>query len=56
MVKKGYEHLDITFSKTNEKEMELYNWIETKAGLISKTATAKQILYNAMIKEKGLDK
>lgn len=52
MVKNGYEHLDITFSKTNEKEIELFKWIESKAGLISKTAIAKQLLYEAMLKEK----
>lgn len=53
MVKKGYENLDITFSKKNEKEMEIFKWIESKAGVISKTAIAKQILYEAMLKEKG---
>lgn len=53
MVKKGYEHLDITFSKTNQREMEIFKWIESKSGIISKTATAKQILYEAMLKDKG---
>ena len=30
MVKKGYERVDVTFSKTSDVEMKLYKYIEEK--------------------------
>ncbi|WP_061342921.1 hypothetical protein [Clostridium botulinum] len=56
MVKKGYEHIDMTFSKNNEKEMELYQWLNEKSGILSATALAKQLLFQLMIKEKEEEK
>ncbi|WP_161956032.1 hypothetical protein [Clostridium tertium] len=53
MVKKGYERIDVTFSITNEKEMELYKWIENKSGILNKSTLIKQMLYEIMIKDKG---
>lgn len=55
MVKKGYERIDIPFSINNEKEMELYKWIEGKCGILNKSTLIKQMLYEIMIKEKSSD-
>lgn len=52
MVKKGYEHIDITFSKNNEIEMEVYNWINKKSGILSPSTLVKQILFQLMTDEK----
>ena len=33
MVKKGYERVDVTFSKLSDIEMQLYKYIEEKGSL-----------------------
>lgn len=53
MVKKGYEKIDLAFSKNNEKEMELYKWIEDKCGILNKSTLIKQMLYEIMVKDKS---
>lgn len=50
---KNYEKIDLAFSKANEKEMELYKWIENKSGILNKSTLIKQMLYEAMIKDKS---
>lgn len=50
---KNYEKIDLAFSKNNEKEIELYKWIEDKSGILNKSTLIKQILYEIMIKDKG---
>lgn len=50
---KNYEKIDLAFSVNNEKEMELYNWIENKCGILNKSTLIKQMLYELMIKDKG---
>jgi hypothetical protein len=53
MVKKGYEHIDITFSQNNEKEMELYKWLNEKCGILNTSTHIKVLLFDLMNKEKG---
>lgn len=50
---KNYEKIDVAFSKSNEKEMELYKWIENRSGILNKSTLIKQMLYEIMIKDKG---
>lgn len=56
MVKKGYEHIDITFSQNNEKEMELYKWLYEKSGILNTSTLVKVLLYELMVKDKSLEK
>lgn len=56
MVKKGYEHIDITFSQNNEKEMELYKWLDDKSGILNTSTLVKVLLFELMVKEKGSEK
>lgn len=50
---KKYEKIDLAFSINNEKEMELYKWIESKCGILNKSTLIKQMLYEVMIKDKS---
>lgn len=50
MVKKGYERIDVTFSKLSELEMELYKYIEEKGELIGKGKYIKQLILEDMKK------
>lgn len=50
MVKKGYERIDITFSKNSEIEMQLYKYIEAKGELIGKGKYIKQLILEDMKK------
>jgi hypothetical protein len=50
---KNYEKIDLAFSRNNEKEMELYKWIENKSGILNKSTLIKQMLYEIMVKDKG---
>lgn len=52
-MEKKYEKIDLAFSRNNEKEMELYKWIESKSGILNKSTLIKQMLYELMIKDKG---
>ena len=52
-MEKKYEKIDLAFSRNNEKEMELYKWIENKSGILNKSTLVKQMLYEIMIKDKG---
>ena len=52
-MERKYEKIDLAFSKNNEKEMDLYKWIENKSGILNKSTLVKQILYEAMIKDKS---
>lgn len=56
VVKKGYEHIDITFSNNNEKEMELYNWLDENKGILNTSTYIKVLLFELMNKEKGSEK
>lgn len=50
MVKKGYEHIDVTFSITNELEMELYKHMIKKGELIGNGKYIKQLIQEDMKK------
>lgn len=50
MVKKGYERVDVTFSKTSDIEMQLYKYIEEKGQLIGKGKYIKQLILEDMKK------
>lgn len=50
MVKKGYEHVDVTFSKNNELEMELYKYIIEKGVIVGSGKYLKQLIYEDMKK------
>ena len=56
MVKKGYEHVDITFSQNNEKEMKLYKWLDKKSGILNTSTLVKVLLFELMNKEEGSEK
>jgi hypothetical protein len=56
MVKKGYEHVDITFSQNNEKEMKLYKWLAKKSGILNTSTLVKVLLFELMNKEEGSEK
>lgn len=38
--------------RENEKEIELYNWIEKKRGITPVAVIIKELLYKAMLEEK----
>lgn len=50
MVKKGYERVDVTFSKASDIEMQLYKYIEEKGQLIGKGKYIKQLILEDMKK------
>lgn len=50
---RNYEKIDLAFSKNNEKEMELYKWIENKSGILNKSTLVKQMLYEIMVRDKS---
>lgn len=49
--KKQMKHT-VTY-RDNDKERELYLWVEEKSGVIGPSNTIKQLLYDLMLKEKS---
>lgn len=56
MTKKEYERVDVTFSKKNEIEIELYKYIEENAGILGKAKFIKQVLLDKMNQDKTTKK
>ena len=40
----GYKHIELTFREGNEKEMELYKFIEENSTLLGKSKYIKQLI------------
>lgn len=51
-----YERVEVTFSKNNEVENDLFKYLEKKARIIGKGTYLKQLLYEHMLKDEELDK
>ena len=51
MTRKKQTRFTISF-RENEKELELYNWIENKSGITPIAVIVKEILYKAMLNDK----
>lgn len=47
-----YDRAEITFSKINELEQQMYNYLIEKSKIIGKGAYLKQLLYDDMMKHK----
>lgn len=52
----NYERVEVTFSKSDETDKELFKYLEEKAKIIGKGTYLKQLLYEKMLSEKGLNK
>jgi hypothetical protein len=54
LVKKSdnYERAEVTFSKTNELEIEIFNHLLEMSKVIGKGTYLKQLLYEDMLKKK----
>lgn len=46
-----YDRAEITFSKQNELEQQMYNYLLEKSKIVGKGAYLKQILYDVMLKD-----
>ena len=56
MVKKSdnYERAEVTFSKTNELEIDIFNHLKEMSKVMGKGTYLKQLLYKDMLKKKGV--
>ena len=52
----NYERVEVTFSKTDETEIMLYEYLLNKSKIIGRTNYLKQLLYEDMLKDKELKK
>jgi hypothetical protein len=52
----NYERVEVTFSKTDETEVELYEYLLNKSKIIGRTNYIKQLIYEDMLKDKELKK
>jgi len=53
VAKGNYERVEVTFSKNEDIDKILYEYLEGKAKIIGKGTYLKQLLYENMLKEKG---
>lgn len=48
---KRYERVEVTFSKQDEFEMKLYEYLENKSKVLGRGKYLKQLLYKEMLEE-----
>lgn len=48
MSKRDYERIDVTFSKTNDIEMEIYKYLIDKSKFLGKGKYIKNLIYKEM--------
>ncbi|URZ06511.1 hypothetical protein [Clostridium felsineum] len=52
----NYERVEITFSKVDDIDKEIFKYLNEKSKIVGKAKYLKQLLYDKMVADKGLNK